>query len=147
METQAISTTPGPLDPPADLPVCIREVPGAADLIRRSGRWMGRSRWLTLGESEVASFGQATGEPRETVSASHVLALAGRLVPAVCPVTRRRFAVNYGLDEVRFFEQPAVGSQMRVAVRLLRSAEHVSTFTGSSSPRRTTQSVRFSRPR
>ncbi len=110
------------------------ELRGVAD-----GSQLGVSEWVTIDQSMIDTFAEATGDhqwihvdpqraadgPFGTTIAHGFLTLSllPRLAQQVYRVDGVAMAVNYGLDKVRFVAPVPVGSRVRVSTDLVRTHE------------------------
>ncbi|HEV2640981.1 MAG TPA: MaoC family dehydratase [Actinocrinis sp.] len=111
-----------------------------AELAEAVGTELGRSDWLTVDQSRIDLFAQATGDHQwihvdparaaegpfgTTIGHGFLtLSLIPALVGGVYSLDGVRMAVNYGLDKVRFPAPVQVGSRIR-AVQQLNSVTEV----------------------
>jgi acyl dehydratase len=109
------------------------------DLRARTGEELGMSAWREVSQADVDAFADVTGDhqwihtdPQRAgaspfggtiVHGYFTLALAPVLLDEVMPLHRFAFAVNYGLDRLRFPAPLPVGAQVRMRVRLDRVEE------------------------
>jgi acyl dehydratase len=113
----------------------------AAELSGAVGTELGRSDWLTVEQSRVDRFAEATGDhqwihidPERAAAGpfgaaiAHgflTLSLIPFLVKDIYSVDGVKMAVNYGLNKVRFITPVKVGSRIR-AVQVLSGLDEVS---------------------
>jgi acyl dehydratase len=118
----------------------MRRFTSPAELAAAAGTELGRSPWLTVEQSRIDSFAEATGDdqwihvdparaaggPFGTTIAHGFLTLSliPFLVRDIYAVEGARMAVNYGLDKVRFPTPVKVGSRVR-AVQTLTAVTEV----------------------
>jgi acyl dehydratase len=104
------------------------------DLKSLAGEDLGASDWLEVTQEGVNAFADATGDhqwihtdperARATpfggtiVHGFFVLSLAARLLPEVLPLDQFAFAMNYGLNRVRFPAPLPVGERIRMRARM-----------------------------
>jgi len=112
-----------------------------AELAAAAGTELGRSEWLTVDQSRIDLFAEASGDDQwihvdpERAAAgpfggtiAHgflTLSLIPFLVRDIYFVDGVRMAVNYGLNKVRFISPVKVGSRVR-AVQVLDAVDEVS---------------------
>lgn len=112
----------------------------AAELTGAVGTELGRSDWLTVEQSRVDQFAEATGDhqwihidPERAAAGpfggtiAHgflTLSLIPFLVKDIYSVDGVKMAVNYGLNKVRFITPVKVGSRIR-AVQMLSGLDEV----------------------
>jgi acyl dehydratase len=105
-----------------------------ADLSARAGDELGVSDWREVPQSAVDAFAEVTGDHQwihtdpDRAAASpfggtiahgyFTLALAPVLLEEVLPLAHFAFAVNYGLNKLRFPSPLPVGDRVRMRVRL-----------------------------
>lgn len=101
------------------------------------GTELGVSSWLSVDQTMIDTFAQATGDHQwihtdpdraaqgpfgRTIAHGFLtLSLLPQLASEVYRVEGVRMAVNYGLDKVRFLAPVTVDSRLRVTSRLLRT--------------------------
>jgi acyl dehydratase len=106
------------------------------ELREGAARELGESDWLPVTQEDVDAFAAATGDHQwihtdperagETpfggtiAHGFYVLSLAPRLVAELLPLGGFRFAMNYGLNRVRFPAPLPVGDSVRLRARLER---------------------------
>jgi acyl dehydratase len=106
------------------------------DLLARTGEELGVSDWRDVPQEAVDAFAEVTGDHQwihtdperartspfgRTIAHGYfTLALAPVLLTEVLPVDQFAFAVNYGLDKLRFPAPLPVGASVRMRVRLDR---------------------------
>jgi acyl dehydratase len=111
-----------------------------AELAAAVGRELGRSDWLTLDQSRIDLFAEATGDdqwihvdPERAAAGPYgatighgflTLSLIPFLVTGIYAVEGVQMAVNYGLNRVRFISPVKVGSRIR-GVQVLTGVEEV----------------------
>jgi len=112
---------------------------GVDELRAAVGTRLGVSEWVTVGQSQIDTFADATGDhqwihvdverakdgPFGTTIAHGFLTLSllPVLVGATFTVENARMGVNYGLNKVRFTSPLLVGSRVRADVELLDAAD------------------------
>jgi len=103
---------------------------GIDDIKARVGQELGVSDWETVTQEQVDAFAEATGDHQwihvdpERAKATpfggtiahgyYTLSLAPKLNAAIYTVENVAFALNYGLDKVRFPAPLPVGSKVRM---------------------------------
>ncbi len=116
-----------------------REIAGLEGLRELVGQELGASGWLTIDQSAVDDFADATGDHQwihvdpdraaqgvfgGTVAHGYLtVSLLPMLVGGAYHVTGLSMAVNYGSDKVRFPTPVRVGSRIRVRSTLLEITE------------------------
>lgn len=111
-----------------------------AELSAQVGTTVAVSDWLTISQSQIDLFAQATGDHQwihvDPVRAAQgpfgtpiahgflTLSLIPRFMEASLAVTKVRMGVNYGLNKVRFVSPVPVNSRLRAHLKLL-SAEPI----------------------
>ena len=111
-----------------------------AELSAQVGTTVAVSEWLTISQSQIDLFAQATGDHQwihvDPVRAAQgpfgtpiahgflTLSLIPRFMEASLAVTEARMGVNYGLNKVRFVSPVPVNSRLRAHLKLL-SAEPI----------------------
>ncbi|MDZ7891172.1 MAG: MaoC family dehydratase [Rhodoferax sp.] len=111
-----------------------------AELSAQVGTTVAVSEWLTVSQSQIDLFAQATGDHQwihvDPVRAAQgpfgtpiahgflTLSLIPRFMEASLAVTEARMGVNYGLNKVRFVSPVPVNSRLRAHLKLL-SAEPI----------------------
>ncbi|MCY7341598.1 MAG: MaoC family dehydratase [Pseudonocardia sp.] len=112
---------------------------GVDELRAAVGTRLGVSEWVTVGQSQIDTFADATGDhqwihvdverakdgPFGTTIAHGFLTLSllPVLVGTTFTVENARMGVNYGLNKVRFTSPLPVGSRVRADVELLDAAD------------------------
>jgi acyl dehydratase len=105
-----------------------------SELRDRAGQELGASAWVEVTQADVDRFAEATGDrqwihtdpvrARETsfggtiAHGFYVLSLAPKLLPEVLPLDGFAFAMNYGMNRVRFPAPLPVGDAVRLRARL-----------------------------
>lgn len=100
-----------------------------SDLPARVGQELGLSEWITIDQSRIDGFAQATGDLQwihtdpvraaqgpfgATIAHGYLtLSLVPALAASAFKVADVRMGVNYGLNRVRFITPVRVGSQVR----------------------------------
>lgn len=108
-----------------------------ADLSAQAGQVVGSSEWVTITQSQIQQFADATGDhqwihtdPERARSGPFGTTIAhGFLTLSLLPqffertitVKGVRMAVNYGLNKVRFLSPVPVDSRLRAHFKLLQS--------------------------
>jgi acyl dehydratase len=111
-----------------------------AELSAQVGTTVAVSDWLTISQSQIDLFAQATGDHQwihvDPVRAAQgpfgtpiahgflTLSLIPRFMESSLAVTEARMGVNYGLNKVRFMSPVPVNSRLRAHLKLL-SAEPI----------------------
>jgi acyl dehydratase len=111
-----------------------------AELSAQVGATVAVSDWLTISQSQIDLFAQATGDHQwihvDPVRAAQgpfgtpiahgflTLSLIPRFMESSLAVTEARMGVNYGLNKVRFVSPVPVNSRLRAHLKLL-SAEPI----------------------
>ncbi|CAM8666095.1 MaoC Acyl dehydratase [Comamonadaceae bacterium] len=111
-----------------------------AELSAQVGTTVAVSDWLTISQSQIDLFAQATGDHQwihvDPVRAAQgpfgtpiahgflTLSLIPRFMESSLAVTEARMGVNYGLNKVRFVSPVQVNSRLRAHLKLL-SAEPI----------------------
>ena len=111
-----------------------------AELSAQVGTTVAVSDWLTISQSQIDLFAQATGDHQwihvDPVRAAQgpfgtpiahgflTLSLIPRFMESSLAVTEVRMGVNYGLNKVRFVSPVPVNSRLRAHLKLL-SAEPI----------------------
>ena len=111
-----------------------------AELSAQVGTTVAVSDWLTISQSQIDLFAQATGDHQwihvDPVRAAQgpfgtpiahgflTLSLIPRFMESSLAVTEARMGVNYGLNKVRFLSPVPVNSRLRAHLKLL-SAEPI----------------------
>ncbi|MDT7523204.1 MaoC family dehydratase [Rhodoferax sp. TBRC 17198] len=111
-----------------------------AELSAQVGTTVAVSDWLTINQSQIDLFAQATGDHQwihvDPVRAAQgpfgtpighgflTLSLIPRFMESSLAVTEARMGVNYGLNKVRFVSPVPVNSRLRAHLKLL-SAEPI----------------------
>ena len=111
-----------------------------AELSAQVGTTVAVSDWLTISQSQIDLFAQATGDHQwihvDPVRAAQgpfgapiahgflTLSLIPRFMEGSLAVTEARMGVNYGLNKVRFVSPVPVNSRLRAHLKLL-SAEPI----------------------
>lgn len=112
--------------PPSDLDRHVR-LDGAQGLLEATGRWLALSDWLAVESSECRAYAAATGRAASHwITDDHTLSLCGAMVPRICTVSDRTHALNYGLDDVVYYNRLATGDRFRIALRLHATRDHKS---------------------
>lgn len=117
----------------------MRTFNSAADLITSVGEELGVSDWLTIDQSRVNRFAEATDDyqwihvdPARAANGPYggtiahgflTLSLIPALVGQIYEIPTATMRVNYGLDRVRFINPVRVGHRVRLASTLTGVAE------------------------
>ncbi|WP_214367718.1 MaoC family dehydratase [Pseudonocardia sp. H11422] len=112
---------------------------GVDDLREAKGSTIGQSEWITVDQSQIDTFADATGDhqwihvdagkaedgPFGTTIAHGFLTLS--LIPVIggqiYKVDNVKMTINYGLNKVRFTSPVPVGSRIRGSIELLDVAD------------------------
>ena len=106
------------------------------ELMHHIGRELGPSEWLTVEQSMIDKFADATGDHQwihvdverarrelpggKTIAHGYLtLSLVPRLAATLLKVTRRRHGLNYGSNKVRFTSPVPAGARIRLRQRLV----------------------------
>ncbi len=108
---------------------------GLDEVRAHAGRELGVSEWYEVTQAEIDAFAEVTGDhqwihvdperARETpfggtiAHGFYVLSLAPRFSYALYTFEGFAFALNYGLNRVRFVSPMPVGGQMRMRAKLI----------------------------
>ncbi|SFF58370.1 Acyl dehydratase [Actinacidiphila alni] len=110
---------------------------GPADLVASEGETLGPSDWILVDQRRIDAFADVTGDHQwihvdpvraaassfgSTIAHGYLtLSLLAGLTTGLYRVDRVSFAVNYGLDRVRFITPVVAGSRIRAAARVARA--------------------------
>ncbi|MEU6849639.1 MaoC family dehydratase [Actinacidiphila alni] len=110
---------------------------GPADLVASEGETLGPSDWILVDQQRIDAFADVTGDHQwihvdpvraaassfgSTIAHGYLtLSLLAGLTTSLYRVDRVSFAVNYGLDRVRFITPVVAGSRIRAAARVARA--------------------------
>ncbi|NMH99250.1 MaoC family dehydratase [Pseudonocardia acidicola] len=112
---------------------------GVDELRKAKGTTLGQSEWMTVDQSQIDKFADATGDhqwihvdaekakdgPFGTTIAHGFLTLS--LIPVIgwqiYKVDNVKMTINYGLNKVRFTSPVPVGSRIRGSIELLDVAD------------------------
>jgi acyl dehydratase len=109
------------------------EVP--SELKEHVGRQLGPSEWLTVEQTMIDRFAEATGDHQwihvdverakrempggKTIAHGYLtLSLVPRMAATLLQVRRRRHGLNYGSNRVRFTSAVPAGSRVRLRMRI-----------------------------
>ncbi|MFJ2633189.1 MaoC family dehydratase [Streptomyces sp. NPDC087422] len=111
---------------------------GLTDLADSEGEDLGASDWIAVDQKRIDAFADATGDHQwihvdpdraasgpfgRTVAHGYLtLSLLAELTTRLYRVDNVSFAVNYGLDRVRFVTPVLEGSRIRATARLAEAA-------------------------
>ena len=109
------------------------------DLIGAVGDHLGRSEWVTVDQSRIDMFAEATGDHQwihvdpeaaaagpfgATIAHGYLtLALTNLLLPQIVRVEGISMGINYGVNRVRFPQPVLVGSRLRASAKLTSADE------------------------
>lgn len=109
------------------------------DLMTRVGESLGATDWLTMEQSRIDTFAEATGDHQwihvDPIKASEgpfgaciahgylTLSLANKFLPELMVVEQVSMGVNYGCDKVRFPNLVKVGQKIRGAGEIVSAEE------------------------
>src|SRR5207249_3937425 len=110
------------------------------DLLKLVGRELGPSEWMTVDQSMIDKFAEATGDHQwihvdverakrempggKTIAHGYLtLALVPRMAQTLVKVTGRKRGLNYGSNKVRFTNAVPAGSRIRLRSFKLKSVE------------------------
>jgi acyl dehydratase len=110
-------------------------VAGPEELLQHVGRELGPSEWMTVEQSMIDKFAEATGDHQwihvdverakrempggKTIAHGYLtLSLVPRLAATLVKVTKRRHGLNYGSNKVRFTNAVPAGARIRLRQRL-----------------------------
>ena len=112
------------------------------ELLKHIGTELGPSDWITVEQSQIDKFAEATGDHQwihvdverakrdmpggKTIAHGYLtLALAPRMASGLVKVKKRNRGLNYGSNKVRFIAPVPAGSRLRVRQRI-KNVEEVS---------------------
>jgi acyl dehydratase len=110
------------------------------ELLQHIGKELGPSEWMTVEQSMIDKFAEATGDHQwihvdverarrempggKTIAHGYLtLALAPRMAATLLRVTKRNRGINYGSNKVRFISPVPAGSRLRLRQRLANVEE------------------------
>lgn len=105
------------------------------ELLKHVGRELGPSDWITVEQSIIDKFADATGDHQwihvdveraqreipggKTIAHGYLtLALVPRMAATLVTVTKRRRGINYGSNKVRFTNVVPAGSRIRLRLTI-----------------------------
>ena len=117
------------------------EVERPADMVAFAGKVLGTSEWLTVDQSMIDRFAEATGDhqwihvdveraKREMPGGKTIahgwltLSLVPRLSQGIWRIAKRSRGINYGANKIRFLNPVTAGSRIRL-VQTLKAVEPV----------------------
>ncbi|MBV8447276.1 MAG: MaoC family dehydratase [Hyphomicrobiales bacterium] len=117
------------------------EVERPADMVAFAGKVLGTSEWLTVDQSVIDRFAEATGDhqwihvdveraKREMPGGKTIahgwltLSLVPRLSHGIWRIAKRSRGINYGANKIRFLNPVTAGSRIRL-VQTLKAVEPV----------------------
>jgi len=117
------------------------EIPHLSDLKKYIGKELGISKWSTITQEQINTFGEVTNDNQwihtdPELAAKHspykqtiahgflILSLASKFCFETFKIIDISMGLNYGLDKVRFINPAFAGSQIRARISLL-SAEDI----------------------
>ncbi|MBV9976221.1 MAG: MaoC family dehydratase [Hyphomicrobiales bacterium] len=117
------------------------EVERPADMVAFAGKVLGTSEWLTVDQSMIDRFAEATGDhqwihvdveraKREMPGGKTIahgwltLSLLPRLSQGIWRIAKRSRGINYGANKIRFLNPVTAGSRIRL-VQTLKAVEPV----------------------
>ncbi|MBV9138157.1 MAG: MaoC family dehydratase [Hyphomicrobiales bacterium] len=117
------------------------EVERPADMVAFAGKVLGTSEWLTVDQSVIDRFAEATGDHQwihvdverakrempggKTIAHGYLtLSLVPRLSHGIWRIVKRSRGINYGANKIRFLNPVMAGSRIRL-VQTLKAAEPV----------------------
>jgi acyl dehydratase len=119
--------------------MAMRTITGLDELKKAEGEEVGTSEWLEVTQDAIDAFADVTGDhqwihvdperAKDTpfggtiAHGYYTLSLAPRFTEQILEFEGFAFAVNYGLDKVRFPAPLPVGSKVRMAARLADVAD------------------------
>jgi acyl dehydratase len=117
----------------------MRTITGLDELKKAEGETLGTSEWLEVTQQDIDAFADATGDhqwihvdperAKDTpfggtiAHGYYTLSLAPKFSEEVMKLDGFAFAVNYGLDKVRFPAPLPVGSKVRMQAKLAELKE------------------------
>lgn len=107
------------------------------ELLQHVGRELGPSDWITVEQSIIDKFAEATGDHQwihvdveraqrempdgKTIAHGYLtLSLVPRMAATLVRVTTRRRGINYGSNKVRFTNAVPAGARIRLRLRLAK---------------------------
>ena len=110
------------------------------DLFPHVGRQLGPSDWITVEQTMIDTFADATGDHQwihvdverakrempggRTIAHGYLtLSLVPRLAATLLQVTKRRRGLNYGSNKVRFTNAVPAGARVRLRMKLANAEE------------------------
>ena len=117
------------------------EVERPADMVAFAGKVLGTSEWLTVDQSVIDRFAEATGDhqwihvdveraKREMPGGKTIahgwltLSLVPRLSHGIWRIAKRSRGINYGANKIRFLNPVTAGSRIRL-VQTLKAVQPV----------------------
>src|SRR5256884_9073310 len=106
------------------------------DLLKLVGRELGPSEWMTVDQSMIDKFAEATGDHQwihvdveraqrempggKTIAHGYLtLSLIPRMAATLLEISRRSRGINYGSNKIRFISPVPAGSRLRLRQRIL----------------------------
>jgi acyl dehydratase len=110
------------------------------DLAQHVGKELGPSEWITVDQTMIDTFAEATGDHQwihvdverakkempggKTIAHGYLtLSLVPRLASTLVKVSKRSRGVNYGSNKVRFTNMVPAGARVRLRQKLLKVEE------------------------
>ena len=110
------------------------------ELLQHVGRELGPSEWITVEQTMIDTFADATGDHQwihvdverakrempggKTIAHGYLtLSLVPRMAATLLHITRRARGLNYGSNRVRFTNVVPAGARLRLRLRILRADE------------------------
>ena len=117
------------------------EVERPADMAAYAGKELGKSDWLTVDQTMIDRFAEATGDHQwihvdverarrempggKTIAHGYLtLSLIPRLTQSIVRIRKRSRGINYGSNKVRYLNPVKAGSRVRL-VQGLKAAEPI----------------------
>jgi len=116
----------------------VRIFDGLTDLVDSEGEDLGASEWILVDQQRIDGFADVTGDHQwihvdpvraasgpfgRTIAHGYLtLSLLAELTTRLYRVDHVAFAVNYGLDRVRFVTPVTEGSRIRATARIAEAA-------------------------
>jgi len=114
------------------------EVDTPADMKAHIGQKIGTSAWVTVDQTMIDKFAEATGDHQwihvdverakrempggKTIAHGYLtLSLLPRLAPTLMSVAKRRRGLNYGSNKIRFISPVPAGSRIRLRQKLVKA--------------------------
>ncbi|HET7341696.1 MAG TPA: MaoC family dehydratase [Methylomirabilota bacterium] len=111
------------------------EIETPADVAQHAGRELGPSEWMTVDQSMIDKFAEATGDHQwihvdverarrempggKTIAHGYLtLSLVPRMAQTLMRVKKRSRGINYGSNKVRFITPVQAGARIRLRQRL-----------------------------